>query len=107
MGNVAEYLQNPSFASARIRPLKNSADIESSFYSLMIAVLTGLKAPKLMNDFTHLLLEDEHLNATTKVFTKFQESLSQLSNVIDERNKNRKYKYYGFHPKRLLSSVSI
>ena len=97
----------PNFASARIRPLKNSADIESSFYSLMIAVLTGLKAPKLMSDFSHLLLQDEHLNATMEVFGKFQDSLLILADVIDERNKNRKYKYYGFHPKRLLSSVSI
>ena len=46
VGNVGEFVLAPEFASARIRPGKHIADVESSFYGLLIAVLTGLKAPK-------------------------------------------------------------
>jgi hypothetical protein len=38
------------------------SDVQASFQSLLVALLTGWKVPMLMgNDFKHLLLRDEHL----------------------------------------------
>jgi hypothetical protein len=39
---------------------------------LLVAILTGMKAPKLMSDFSHLLLNDKHLIETHKIFDDFQ-----------------------------------
>jgi len=107
VGNVAEYLISPEFASGRIRPGFQISDVESSMYGLLVAILTGMKAPKLMADYTHLLLPDEHLPKTTKIFLEFQEDLAALCKKIDARNEQRKWKFMGFHPSRLLTSISI
>ena len=72
VGNVAEYIVHPDFASTRIRPGIEIADVEASHYGLLVAILTGMKAPKLMSDFSHLLLNDKHLIETHKIFDDFQ-----------------------------------
>ena len=111
MGNVAEYLLLPNFAAARIRPRLEVSDVEASLYGLLVAVLTGAKAPMLMSDFEHLLLRDEHHEATTKIFREFQANLTAFAGEIDVRNARRKaegrWVYHGFDPRRMLSSVSI
>jgi hypothetical protein len=107
VGNVAEYLMNPAFATGRIRAGREVSDVESSMYGLLIAILTGAKAPKLMNNFEHLLLHDEHLPATTDIFRTFQADLAAFSVEVHRRNEQREWKFYGFDPSRMLSSVSI
>jgi len=107
VGNVAEYLISPDIASPRIREGVEVADVEASQLGLLIAVLTGLKAPMLMNDFTHLLRQDEKLPQTTAIFNEFQANLTKYGIEIDTRNQKREWPFYGFHPKRMLSSVSI
>jgi hypothetical protein len=107
VGNVAEYLVKPNFSSPRIRGGSEVADVESSFYGMLVAILTGMKAPKLMDDFSHILLDDAHHDETSKLMEEFQADLALLAVKIDERNANRKWKFYGFHPRRLLSSISI
>lgn len=111
VGNVAEYLMQPNFAAARIRPMVEVSDVEASMYGLLIAIFTGSKAPLLMNNFEHLLLKDEHLEATTAVFRDFQQNLTDFSIEIDRRNVARKeegrWTYNGFDPRRMLSSVAI
>jgi len=108
---VAEYLLQPNFAAARIRPSHEVSDAEASMYGLLVAVLTGAKAPFLMSNFEHLLLQDEHLPATTSVLRGFQKNLTEFAEEIDRRNDKRRaegrWTYNGFDPRRLLSSVSI
>merc|ERR1712232_692211 len=91
VGNVADYLVNPSFASAKIRKGREVADVQASFQGLNIGLMTGNLMPKLINNFTHLLLQDEHLEETTKVFNEFQADLRKLVLKIDERNKERRF----------------
>lgn len=106
-GNVADYLVNPSFASAKIRPGRNVADVQSTFQGLNIGLMTAMLAPKLVNDFTHLLLRDEHLGATIQVFQKFSADLQALSGTIDERNAQRPMPCNAFNPRIMTSSISI
>ena len=107
VGNVAEYLLTPNFASPRIRPNREVSDVEASHYGLLIAVLTGARSPRLMSDFEHLLLPDAELPLTTAIFREFQSNLTILADTIDARNLKRKWKFNGFQPRRMLSSVSI
>ncbi len=107
VGNVAEYLVDASVATAKLRPNENMADIQASFQALLVAMLTGRPQPLLMNDFSHLLLRDEHFATTQKVFTNFQEDLETLAQAIDARNRVRPYTTEAFQPRLLLSSISI
>ena len=115
VGNVAEYLMHPQFASPRIKPNAEISGVEASHYGLLVAILTGLKAPKLLNNFDHLLLQDEHFNATRAVFEDLRAELTEFSIEVKNRNKLRQqkgknngyYQFWGFDPERLLCSVSI
>lgn len=107
VGNVAEYMMSPDFACARLRPGSSVCDVEASHYGMLIAILTGTRAPKLMGDYEHLLLKDGHNNETVAVMRRFQQDLADLARTIDERNAVRKWPFWGYHPARLLTSVSI
>jgi len=107
VGNVAEYLMDPQFASGKIRPGTELATIQESFQSMNIALLTGFQAPDLMNDFTHLLLRDEHIEKTTELMNDFQKKLKNLSEEMDNKNKQRRFPCNSANPKRLQCSVSI
>ena len=53
-GNVADYLINPTYASPKIRKGRNIADVQATFQGLNIGLMTAMKAPRLLSDFTHL-----------------------------------------------------
>jgi hypothetical protein len=46
--------------------------VQSSFQGLNIALTTAVPMPKLMNNFSHLLHNDDKLNQTRAVFARFQ-----------------------------------
>lgn len=106
-GGVADYLLDPSFASAKIRPNRNIADIQATFQGLNIGLMTAQPAVRLLSDFKHLLLNDIHLPETTKVFDSFQRDLAALSAKINERNKNRSMPCNSLNPELMVSSISI
>lgn len=106
VGDVNVYLQDPSFMASKIRPNVTVADVETSAYQILIAKSTTTNTPRLMNDFTHLLLDDSHHDSTIEIFRDFQKDLKILEGVINKRNENRKWKFNGFNPKFMASSVS-
>jgi len=106
-GNVADYLIDPSFASPKIRPNRNVADIQATFQGLNIGLMTALPAPKLINNFTHVLLNDDHLMETTAIFNAFQKNLLSLASKIEKRNQHRKMPSNSLNPKAMVSSISI
>ncbi|GAB5370760.1 hypothetical protein AAMO2058_001520700 [Amorphochlora amoebiformis] len=107
VGNVAEYLKNPSFMSAKIRVGETFADAQASIQAMNIAMLTGFKAPKLMGDYTHMLKGLEKEEEAKKVFNDFQQDLKVLSDETNERNAKRDFPCNAFNPERVLTSVSI
>jgi hypothetical protein len=106
VGDVEPYLLDPSFMSSKIRPNIMQADVETSAYSILIAKSTITNPPKLMNDFTHLLLNDEHYESNRGTYYEFQRDLENLASTIEERNMHRRWKFNGFNPKYMASSVS-
>ena len=107
VGNVAEYLTDASVATAKLRPGQNIADVQASFQALLVSFLTGRTQPKLMDDFSHLLVQDEHFSAANEVLDQFQQDLTRLADVIKVRNEKRKYTTNAIDPREQLSSVSI
>ena len=106
VGNVAFYLQDPAFMASKIRPNVTVADVETSANEILIAKSTSTNNPKLMSDFTHLLLRDSHHENTVRIFNEFQKNLEILEEVINKRNENRKWKFNGFNPNFIPVSVS-
>jgi hypothetical protein len=106
VGHVNEYLVDPTFVGSRIRIGSNQADVATSVYDNLLAGMTTNNEPRLMNDFSHLLLRDEHYDVTKAIFNKFQSDLLDLEQRINEKNKNRKWAFNGFNPRYMASSVS-
>jgi hypothetical protein len=107
LGNVAEYLVDPTFLTPAIRPGGSMNDVQKSVQGMAIAVSTGFVMPSILDDFTHLLLHDEHYEAVLKVYEQFNQDLRRLSHEIDERNKVRKWPCNAFNPRFLTTSVSV
>eukprot|EP00658_Telonema_sp_P-2_P014865 TRINITY_DN1567_c0_g1_i11.p1 TRINITY_DN1567_c0_g1~~TRINITY_DN1567_c0_g1_i11.p1 ORF type:complete len:221 (+),score=77.56 TRINITY_DN1567_c0_g1_i11:138-800(+) len=107
VGNVADYLVHPTRTSAKIRPGATSSDVQGAFQGLNIGLMTSQLTPRLLNDFKHLLLRDDKLEATSKVFDTFQADLRNLSAVIDARNERRRFPCNAFNPKCMVAAVSI
>ena len=58
--------------------------------------------------YAHILLEDEHLPATTMILTDFQIAMSRLAEEMERRNERRGgYACNSFNPLSMTSSVSI
>jgi hypothetical protein len=106
VGHVNEYLIDPTFIGSRIRIDKSEADVATSIYDNLLAGMTTNNAPRLMNDFTNLLLLDVNFNNTCEIFNDFQKDLEQLEIRINEKNKKRKWPFNGFNPRYLAASVS-
>merc|ERR1712146_747538 len=107
VGNVAEYLMDAQFASAKIRYGRDMADVQASYQAMSIALLTGWKVPDLINDFEHLLIQDQHVDATRNLMRTFQRELVALADAIDERNAVRPFPSNSMNPRKMHSSVSI
>jgi len=61
----------------------------------------------LIDDYTHVLLRDEHLGATRRILDRFQAELAELSREVRRKNRARRFKTQAFDPARLSTSVSI
>jgi hypothetical protein len=107
VGNVADYLIDPRYASPKIRPHREVADVQAAFQGLAIGLMTANLQPKLINNFTHLVLPGEKSKQATALFEDFQTDLRKLAAAIDKRNKVRRFPCNSFNPKYMVSSVSI
>lgn len=83
------------------------SDVQSSFQSVNIALMTASKAPMLMGNYEHLLLDDGHRDVTVGLMRTFQADLAALSDRIQESNTKRRFPTNAFNPRLMTSSVSI
>lgn len=123
VGNVADYLKDPAFASVKIRPEAIRADVQGSFQGLNVGLMTSQLTPRLIQSaelegapggtFKHLLAGAAFINPVDDlpkaeaIFDQFQSNLVQLSREIDQRNKHRRFPCNAYNPKTMIASVSI
>lgn len=107
VGNVAEYLLDARFASGKLRAHREISDVQANLQAMLIALMTGLKVPPLVNDYSHVYLHDHHFKETSELARIFVEKLNILADEIEARNKVRKFPTNSVNPRRLRSSVSI
>ncbi len=56
------------FAGTKIRPDTQASSVQASFQAMNVALLTGQKRVKLLNDFSHLFLMDVRRDRVLEVF---------------------------------------
>ncbi len=105
VGADTQYLSDPRFVGGKVRAGSQMADVQSTIQILTLNAVTGLKEPKLLDDFTHMFL-DQHRSEAVAVFRRFQSALLQLGKDIDARNEHRDLPLRTFHPAMLDSAVS-
>ena len=102
-GSIVEYLINPQGCMPKYVDGKNIADVQTYAQALIIISLTGLKQPKLMDDWSHIFTNKEF----SEINNTFQKNLQKVSNIIKIRNEKRNILYKVMDPSILESSVSI
>ena len=68
---------------------------------------TGLRMPRLMGNWEHLLVRNRFADETVVVMRRFQEKLRNLSLDVEKANKSRRFPLESFNPVKLESSVSV
>ena len=86
VGRVTAYVSNPTWATARMRPGYNIADVHAHFQLLSIAMVTGFKQPRLMEDFSHVFLRDARWQEASDIWGRFQQRLEDLATATDAAN---------------------
>lgn len=102
-GALLEYAVDPTFVSTKIRPGREMADVQASMQCLGVVGLTGLQMPGLLNDFSHVCLDERGVGA----FARFQTALVALADRIDEANRSRRWPCNSFNPRFLETGVSV
>lgn len=103
VGGVVEYLLDPSFLSAKIRPGSELADVDSFLQLLCLIAQTGTKNPSVLDDFSHLFTDEPG----RACFLSFQENLRKLSSEIRGINAQREWRCSTWDPSSLECSVSV
>lgn len=103
VGNVSQYLVNPSLAAGKLWPNQTIADQQASLQLCVVACITGLPMPKLMEDFTHMMPDD----VSAASLKRFHESLAEWQKQVDARNAARPQPFISFSPRELSCSISI
>eukprot|EP01084_Bolivina_argentea_P173018 299679_1 len=74
----------------------------------VVMMLTGLKNPSIMNDFSHVLVKDDKHGTAHKLLGDWQKKLDDLANDIRARNQTkRRIAFNACNPHHLECSVSI
>jgi hypothetical protein len=103
VGNVSQYLVNPALGAGKLWPNQTIADQQASLQLCVVACITGLPMPKLMEDFSHMMPDPQAAAA----FKHFQESLTGWQKDVDARNAARPQPFISFSPRELSCSISI
>jgi len=126
VGHVGDYLYDPTFIGTKLR--RDLAFVLPSVqnYSLMLVltVLTAMKMPGLIEDWTHLIprsttddnrekcpstiTSEDEVKSHLDNYYLFKNQLSERAKKIDQRHKNQDaFPFQSFNPRLMECSVSV
>jgi len=103
VGNVSPYSWDPAFAGPAMGDGHAMTLPQVLFAQNLVTLATAGEMPMLMQDYSHMMVNDE----SKEVLYKFQKSLDELSQKIDERNKTRTWVFNSFNPKYIATSIAV
>ena len=107
VGQVSDYMIDPRFIGAKLQEGKQMQNIQTYSQILVLSVLTGLRMPGLLEDWSHLIERDEFYTENLENYRKFKDDLHNLADEIDHRNEKRNYPFQSLNPKNMECSTSV
>ncbi|UJR18088.1 hypothetical protein I4U23_004988 [Adineta vaga] len=107
VGQISGYMIDPRFIGAKLQEGKEMQNIQTYTQILILTVVTGLRMPGLLEDWSHLIEHDQNYQKNLKNYQEFKNDLRNLSKDIDQRNKTRKYPFQSFNPRFIECSASV
>ncbi|KAF0719666.1 Aste57867_880 [Aphanomyces stellatus] len=102
-GHVAEYVSDPAFTPVAWVEGELSARPGVAVRTAIIMVATGLSQPSILEDFSHVLLDD----AAIVVAKAFTTSLVDLGTAVNDRNNDRIQAFESFNPQDMDISIGV
>ncbi|KAF0703821.1 Aste57867_7499 [Aphanomyces stellatus] len=103
LGTLAEYVSDPAFCPSAWVEGELANRPGNAVRNALIMAATGFKQPSILEDFSHVML-DEEAKAVCRAFTA---DLEALVVQVDARNATREQPYVSFNPKTIEMAVSI
>jgi hypothetical protein len=107
VGQVSDYVLSPDWVGTKLKPNKNVCQVQNYVQFLTLTLMTGLRNPGILADFSHLIPDDEHREQVVQGYRQWKQDLHDLVNAIDVRNETRIFPFESFNPRVLECSVSV
>ena len=101
VGQPNIYLPSPILA---IRRGTLEWDVQGMMATLALIAITGMRNPKLMSNWTHILPDKPEIR---KLHAELMEDLQNITKSVERRNTNRPVAVQSFNPKFFEISVSV
>jgi hypothetical protein len=106
VGQMNDYLTDPRFIGTKLQEGREIQNIQTYTQILILSVVTGLRMPGILEDWSHLIPHNQHFADNLENYQIFKQELQKLSVNIDSRNKIRNYPFQSFNPKYIDCSTS-
>ena len=118
VGQISELLYDPTFINTKLRRADQMQTVQTYSQHLVLVVLTGLRMPALLDDWTHILAALRHEQQHVHSHHLFKHRLRQRAKEVDEANlpypdgpeqprKGRLYPFQSFNPRFMECSISV
>jgi hypothetical protein len=107
VGTVSDYVASPDWVGTRLRPKCEAASVQEYALVLVLVCATGLRMPRLMDEWTHLIPDDAHHQKVLALDKKWRAQLETLATRVELRNAKRVYPTNSFNPRNMECSVSV
>jgi hypothetical protein len=104
VGNVGIYALDPFFSNFRMNKKAKGEVVGNREVISVISLISGITVPEqyptISQDWSHVLHDSE-----SKAYAQLKSDLIELGEVIDERNKARRFTSRDFHPDHVAISI--
>ncbi|KAG7345038.1 hypothetical protein IV203_032569 [Nitzschia inconspicua] len=107
VGQILNYFVHPKICGTTIRRGKEMDSIQIYQLNCTLVSSTGLRMPRLMGNWEHLMTRNRYADESVALLREFQKDPQNLSVEIDKRNDSRAFPMSSFDPVHLESSVSV
>ncbi len=106
VGQISDYMVDPRFIGTKLQAGKEMQNVQTYSQMLVLSIVTGLRMPGLLQDWSHLIEHNLYYRENLKNYRTFKRELKELSEKIDSLNKIRNYPFESFNPKYMECSTS-
>merc|ERR1719491_957749 len=98
VGDVASMTQSPDWVGTRLRAGCDAASVQEYSLVLVLVCATGLRMPRLMDDWSHLIPDDAHYEKVRALDIQWRAEPEKLATRVELRNEKRVYPTNSFNP---------